>query len=70
MEANLKMGNLGKRSGITDACIHTDVCISISVEDTIEEIDSTVKENYKHKKTPNAKHPGNSGNTHTKKEQI
>jgi uncharacterized coiled-coil protein SlyX len=30
-------------------------------EDTIENIDTTVKENAKSKKAPNPKHPGNPG---------
>jgi predicted nucleic acid-binding Zn-ribbon protein len=54
MEANLKMENLEKRSGITDVSI-TDRIQEIEkgisgVEDTIEEIDTTIKENSKHKK--------------------
>jgi hypothetical protein len=53
MEANLKMGNLGKRSGITDLSITNrtqEIEERISgIEDTVEEID-TVKENSKHKK--------------------
>jgi hypothetical protein len=30
------------------------------MEDTVEEIDTTVKESSNHKKPPNPKHPGNS----------
>jgi hypothetical protein len=53
MEANLEMENLGKRSGITDVSIinrmqEIDERIS-GVEDMIEEIGTTVKENWKHK---------------------
>jgi hypothetical protein len=33
------------------------------VEDMVEEIDTTVKENSKQKKIPNPKHPGNSGHS-------
>ena len=48
MEANLKIENLGKRSGITDIRITNRIQeieerISV-VEDTVEEIDTTVKE--------------------------
>ena len=54
MEANLEMANLGVRSGITDISISNriqEIKESIScVEDTVEEIDTTVKENSKHKK--------------------
>jgi uncharacterized coiled-coil protein SlyX len=54
MEANLEMENLGKRSGITDVSIINrmqEIEERISgVDDTIEEIDTTVKENSKHKK--------------------
>jgi hypothetical protein len=53
MEANLEMANLGVRSGITDISISNriqEIKESIScVEDTVEEIDTTVKENSKHK---------------------
>jgi predicted nucleic acid-binding Zn-ribbon protein len=49
MEANLEMENLGKRSGITDVSI-TNRTQEIEeriagVEDTVEEIDTTMKEN-------------------------
>ena len=64
MEANLKIENLGKRSGITDIRITNriqEIEERISdVEDTVEEIDTTVKEISK-QKSPNLKHPGNSG---------
>jgi uncharacterized coiled-coil protein SlyX len=53
MKANLKMGNLGKQSGIKDVSITNriqEVEERISgVEDTIEEVDTTVKVNPKHK---------------------
>jgi methyl-accepting chemotaxis protein len=65
MKANLEVKNLGERSGITDVNITNriqEIEERISgVEDTIEKIDTNVKENSKHKKTPNPKHPGNSG---------
>jgi len=53
MEANLEMEKLGKRSRITNVSI-TKRIQEIeerfsSVEDTVEEIDTTVKENSKHK---------------------
>jgi hypothetical protein len=49
MNANLEMENLGKRSGITDVSIANRIQeieerIS-SVEDIVEEIDTTVKKN-------------------------
>jgi methyl-accepting chemotaxis protein len=54
MEVNLEMENLGKRSGITDVSITSRIQeieerIS-SVEDMVEKVDTTVKENSKHKK--------------------
>ena len=53
MEANLEMENLGKRSGITDVSITNklqEIEERISgVEDMEEKIDTTVKENSKHK---------------------
>jgi uncharacterized coiled-coil protein SlyX len=54
MAANLEMENLEKRSGITDVSITNRIQemeerIS-GVEDMVEEIDKTVKENLKHKK--------------------
>jgi predicted nucleic acid-binding Zn-ribbon protein len=53
VEANLKMENLEKRSGTADVSITNriqEIKERISgVEDTIEEIDTTVKENSKHK---------------------
>ena len=66
MEANLQIENVRKCSGNTDVRIINGIQeredrIS-GVEDTVEEIDTTVKENSKHKKIPNPKLPGNSGN--------
>jgi hypothetical protein len=63
MEANLEMENPGKRPGIKDVSI-TKIIQEIEerisgVEDTVEEIDTTVK--IQNIKTPNTKHPGNSG---------
>jgi hypothetical protein len=53
MEANLEMENLGKRSGIIDVRITNriqEIKEQISgVEDIVEKIDTTVKENSKHK---------------------
>jgi hypothetical protein len=55
MKANLEIENLGKRSGITDVSITNriqEIEERIScVEDMVEEIDTTVKENSKPKKT-------------------
>jgi hypothetical protein len=54
MEANLERKNLGKRLEITDVLITItiqEIEERISgVEDTLEELDKTVKENSKHKK--------------------
>jgi hypothetical protein len=65
MEGTLEMENLVKRSEITDVSItnriqHIEERIS-GVEDTLEDIDTNVKDNSKHKKTSNPKHPRNSG---------
>ena len=53
MEVNLEIENLGKRSGITDVSITNRIQeieeIISGVEDTVEEIDTTVKENSKRK---------------------
>jgi methyl-accepting chemotaxis protein len=63
MEATLEMENLGKRLGITEVGTTNriqEIEERISgVEDTIEEIDTTVKENSNHKRTLNTKRPGN-----------
>jgi methyl-accepting chemotaxis protein len=54
MEENLEMENLGNMSGSKDASITNriqEIEERISgVEDMVEEIDTTVKENSKHKK--------------------
>ena len=53
MEANLEMENLGKRSGITEVSI-TNRMQKIEeriwgVKDALEDVDTTIKENSKHK---------------------
>jgi hypothetical protein len=57
--------NLGKRSGVIDASITNriqEIEERISgTEDTIENIDTTVKKKCKRQKSPNLKHPGNPG---------
>jgi hypothetical protein len=63
----MEIENLGKRSGIIDASItnriqETEERIS-GAEDTIEDIDTIVKEKEKCK---NPKHPGNPRNEKTK----
>jgi conjugal transfer/entry exclusion protein len=58
MEANLEMENLGKGSGVTNRIQQIQERIS-GVEDTVEEIDTTVKENSK-QKFPYPKYPRNS----------
>ena len=64
-ETTLEIENLGKRSGVIDASITNriqEIEERISgAEDTIENIDTTVKENAKMQKAPNPKHPGNPG---------
>jgi len=64
-EMMLEMGNLGKRTGTTDISITNriqEMGETISgIEDTIEEIDVSVKENAKSKKFMTQKHPGNLG---------
>ena len=54
MEAKLEMENLGKRSGITDVSITNriqEIKKRISgIENAIEEINTTVNKNSKHKK--------------------
>ena len=64
-ETTLEIENLGKKSGTIDASISNRIQemeerISGS-GDSIENIDTTVKENAKGKKDPNSKHPGNPG---------
>ena len=57
MEATLDMENLGKRSGTIDVSITIkiqEIEERISgIEDTLEDIDTTVKENTKQKNIPN-----------------
>jgi chromosome segregation ATPase len=64
-ETNLELENQGKRSEVIDASITNriqEIEERISgAEDTIENIDTTVKENAKSKKPPNPKHPGYPG---------
>ena len=54
METNLQMENLGKRSGNIDVSITNKVQEIeeriLGVEDTLENMDTTAKENEKHKK--------------------
>ena len=62
----LEMENLGKNSGVIDASMNNRIQEieerTLGAEDTIENIDSTVKENAKCKKQKacDPKHPGNS----------
>jgi hypothetical protein len=53
MEANLEMENQGKKSGIIGVSITNRIQEieerTSGVEDMVEEIDTTVKENSKHK---------------------
>jgi uncharacterized coiled-coil protein SlyX len=57
------MDNLEKRSGATDVSISNriqEIEERISgIEDTIEDIDISVKENTKSSKAPKPKYPGN-----------
>jgi hypothetical protein len=59
-ETTMEIENLGKRSGVIDASITNriqEIGERISgAEDTIENIDTSVKENAKSKKAPNPKH--------------
>jgi hypothetical protein len=64
-ERTVEIENLGKRSGVLDVSIinriqETKKRIS-GAEDTIENTDTTVKENVKCKKAPKLKHPENRG---------
>ena len=63
-ETTLEIENLGKRSGVIDASITNriqEIEERISgAEDTIGNIDKTIKENEKSKIDPKPKHPGNS----------
>jgi hypothetical protein len=69
-ETTLEIENLGKKSGTIDASISKriqEIEERISgAEDSIENMDTTIKENEKCKKNPNSKHPGNSGHNETK----
>ena len=49
-ETTLELENLGKRSGATDASIKNRIQEIDDTEDTIENIDTAVKENAKSKK--------------------
>jgi chromosome segregation ATPase len=64
-ETTLEIEILGKKSGTTDASISNRIQemeerIS-GAEDSIEDMDTTIKENEKCKKDPYSKHPGNPG---------
>jgi hypothetical protein len=67
-ETTLEIENLGKRSGVINASITNRIQEieerTSGAEDTIGNIDTTVKKNAKCKmqKAPNPKHPGNPGN--------
>jgi len=70
-ETTLEIENLGKRLGVTDASI-TNRTQEIEdrilgAEDSIENIERTVKEKCKNQKAPNPKHPGNPGYNETTK---
>jgi hypothetical protein len=62
-KTTLEIQNLGKRPGVIDTSITNRIQETgeriLGAEDTIENIDTTVKENAKCKKDPNPKHPGN-----------
>jgi predicted nucleic acid-binding Zn-ribbon protein len=64
-ETTLEIEILRKKSGTIDACISNrieEIEERIScAEDSIESMDTTIKENAKCKKDPNSKHPGNPG---------
>ena len=64
-ETTLELENLGKRSAVIDVSITNriqEIEERISgEEDTIENIDTTVKENAKMQKTLSPKHPGSPG---------
>ena len=61
-EKTLQKENLGKRSGTIDASVTNRIQKieerKSGAEETIENIDTTIKENAKCKKVPNPKHPG------------
>ena len=64
-ETTLDIENLWKKSGVIDASINKRIHeieeIISGAEDSIENIDTTVKKNAKCKKPPNSNHPGNPG---------
>ena len=64
-ETTLELENLEKRSGAIDISITTKIQEIeerfSSAVDTIENPDTTIKENAKKQKAPNLKHPGNPG---------
>jgi predicted nucleic acid-binding Zn-ribbon protein len=72
-ETTLELKNLGKKTGVIDASITKriqEIEERISgAEDSIENIDTTVKENAK-AKTPNPKHLGNPGHNEKKTSQT
>jgi 2,3-bisphosphoglycerate-independent phosphoglycerate mutase len=69
MKATLEIENQGKRSGYTDARITNRIQeieeIMSGIKDAIDDIETLVKENMKHKNILTKKHPGNS--EHNKK---
>jgi predicted nucleic acid-binding Zn-ribbon protein len=64
-ETTLEIENLGKKSGAIDANITNriqEIEERISgAEDTIDNIDTTIKKKFKKQNDPNPKHPGNPG---------
>jgi hypothetical protein len=73
-ETTLETENLGKTSGVINASITNriqEIEERISgAEDTIEHIDTTIKENAKCKKIPTQKHTGNSGHNEKTKPKV
>ena len=61
-KTTLEIDKLRKRSGTIDASVTNRIQKieerKSGTEDTIENIDTTIKENAKCKKVPNPKHPG------------
>jgi predicted nucleic acid-binding Zn-ribbon protein len=70
-ETTLEIETLGKKSGAIDVSISNriqDMEERISgAEDSIENIDTTIKEKCKMQKDPNSKHPGNPGHNEKSK---
>jgi hypothetical protein len=64
-ERILEIEILGKKSGIIDASISNRIQEMeerlSGAEDSLENMDTTIKENEKSKKDPNSKHPRNPG---------